>query len=87
MEKRGFWLKWRSGQLLMGQEHINEVEDGLYRLRFEGHFDESVIEQQSLQYESFEELFSERVFLKNPKLVSLEIENIASLEKWSLHKV
>lgn len=87
MEKRGFWLKWHSDRLLMGQEVLREINETVYRLHFESAFKDSTLEQQSLQFENAEELLSQRIFYKNQELESLEVENLVSREKWILHKV
>lgn len=84
-EKRGFWLKsqpGKPGNLLSGREEIRELDSKLFRIRSQYSFNENHWEQQNLKVSSVEDLFSEQVFLTNPGLDSIEIEDLATSEKW-----
>lgn len=86
-EKRGFWLKWTEQSLLMGRESVLELEGALYKLSWESSIREEDLENSKLSLNSAQDLFTETVFQKNPQLQSLEVENLATREKWSFRKV
>lgn len=96
-EKRGFWVASKAGAFFMGREVLRELEGQLYRLRMESAFkessdefldessDESGLEEQDLLLEKAEDLQSGTIFVKNPSLQSLDIENLGTGERWILH--
>ncbi|MGZ3744311.1 MAG: hypothetical protein ACXWRE_09275 [Pseudobdellovibrionaceae bacterium] len=85
-EIRGFWLKSQAGRtekLFSGLEEIHEWDGELFRIRYQYLLDELRWEQQHLKLNCVKDLFSEKVFADNPGLESVEIENLASAEKWN----
>lgn len=89
-EKRGFWLQMRQRKLFGGAEEIRELGLKLFKIRSQYPLDENHWEErgfQNLNVSSLQDLFSGKVFLDNPGLDSLEIEDLATFEKWSHGKI
>lgn len=86
-EKRGFWLTWTEQGLLMGREVLKELDGMLFKISWDRPFFEETIEEQEFSVSSSQALLSEAVFQKNPQIETLEVENLASREKWVFRKV
>lgn len=86
-EQRPLWLGWRLGQSLMGGAVLREAQESLYQLQWESFFEESLWETQALQVDTKGPLSAEDILKKNPNLLAVEWQNLASSEKWSFRKV
>lgn len=73
-EKRGFWLGSRRGALFMGREVIREYEGELCHFRWERPLQEAELETHDL-------VWVRDLFVTNPDLNWLEIENFQTGEK------
>ncbi|WP_413290907.1 hypothetical protein [Bdellovibrio sp. HCB337] len=85
-EKRGFWMRWSDGRLCMGREALKELDGMLYKISWERAFFEETLEDQEISVGSAKELFSDIIFQKNSSLDVVEVENLATSEKWSFLK-
>ncbi len=81
-EKRGFWFKSQLGKFLSGREEVCELDSKLFRIRYQFPFDENHWEQQVFKVKNVNDLFSDKVFQDNPGLETIDVENLATSERW-----
>lgn len=80
-EKRGFWLAWQAGTLVMGTVETREWSGGVFGFASARDFDESAIESQGLVIAAG--VVDAVAVLKANSLRSLTVENLGTGEKWT----